>query len=266
MNASQLLTAERCEQVIAHVIERNLPVALTHRAADGWHLYKIRSFFASGSRESNRICVNVAVPGDASTSSPPEPGDPVGVTFRLNRRKCVFNSVVRSVTPRQDRLLLTIRWPDELQQIQRRVFERAPVPPDTVIPVRFWRDDGGVAAPPCDRDVRHGQLENLSAGGLQIKVAGCADVHIGSIYKCVFAPRPGAPALILDARLRHRDVAEQDRLVLGLQLIGLETTSEGRRLLDQLVRIVSQFQRASRRPGGIRRTSRAQNPVTHLPQ
>ncbi len=252
MNASQLSTAEQCEQVIAHVIERHLPVALTHRADDGWHLYKIRSFFASGSRESNRICVDVAVPGDARAASLPGPGDPVGVTFRLNRRKCVFNSIVRSVTPRQGRLLLMIRWPDELQQIQRRAFERASVPPDTVIPVRFWQDDGGAGRPPSDRDVRHGQLENLSAGGLQIKVAACAEVHIGSIYKCVFAPRPGAPALIMDARLRHRDVAEQNRLVLGLQLIGLETTSEGRRLLDQLARIVSQFQRATRRPGVIR--------------
>lgn len=253
MSVSRLLRDSQAQQVVTHAIDRSLPVTLTHRTVDGWHLRKTRSHFASGAPASNTIGVDMDLPADVPPSSLPGVGDPVGLTFRLNRYKCVFNSVVRAVERRGSRLSVTIRWPEELQQIQRRAFERAPVPVGTVIPVRFWQDDPGCKTSGCERDIRLGQLEDLSAGGLRIKVAQSVEVRIGSTYKCVFSVRAGAPALIVDARLRHREVAEQDRSLLGMQLIGLETTLEGRRLIDHLAEVVAQFQRLSRRAGGFRR-------------
>jgi hypothetical protein len=49
---------------------------------------------------------------------------------------------------------------------------------------------------------------------------------------------------VLDAVLRHREAAEQGRASLGFQFVGMETTPEGLRLLDRLVRIVNHFQRS----------------------
>jgi hypothetical protein len=113
--------------------------------------------------------------------------------------------------------------------------------------VRFWREAAGGDASTDARNVRHGQLEDISAGGMRIKVADPKDVSLDRTYRCVFTPRPGKPSLVLDAVLRHREAVDQGRASLGFQFVGMEATPEGLRLLDRLVRIVNHFQRSNAR-------------------
>jgi hypothetical protein len=79
---------------------------------------------------------------------------------------------------------------------------------------------------------------------MRIKVADSKEVQLDRTYRCVFSPRAGKPSLVLDAVLRHREAGDQGRAALGFQFVGMETTQDGLRLLDRLVRIVNHFQRS----------------------
>jgi len=142
---------------------------------------------------------------------------------------------------------VVLRWPSQVQQLQRRVFERSTPPPGTIIAVRFWRAQPADQRASDERDVRYGQLEDLSAGGMRIKLARPADIEAGALYCCTFSPKQGKPPFFVDAVLRHREAAEQNRASLGFQFVGLEATADGRRTLDRLARLVSYFQRATAR-------------------
>ncbi|MFQ5591281.1 MAG: PilZ domain-containing protein [Phycisphaerae bacterium] len=141
---------------------------------------------------------------------------------------------------------MNVCWSGRLEQLQRRTYERVAPPRDTVIAVRFWRE-GATSDKEAKRVVRHGQMEDLSAGGMRLKVADVSDLEIDTLYKCVFSPRSGAQSLVLEATLKHHEAVENRRASLGFQFIGLETTPQGRRTLDQLARIVKRFQRVRNR-------------------
>jgi c-di-GMP-binding flagellar brake protein YcgR len=159
----------------------------------------------------------------------------------------MFGATVESVQEEKEEGEITLRWPDHLQQLQRRVYERARPPKDAIIAVRFWREEVASGSAAEARCVRHGQLEDISAGGMRIKVARPNEIELGATCRCAFAPRPGKPSLVLDALVRHREAAGSGRASIGFQFVGLETTVEGRQLLDRLARTVSQFQRARSR-------------------
>lgn len=237
MSITQLFNAPRSDEILEDAIERQLRTSLSFRRAKDWHTRK--SAFVSRHQASSSLCIKVLTPRESPPFPLPHPGDTLGVTFRLNHRKCLFGGKVYSIRQEDGHLLVTLGWPDHLQQVQRRAFERVVVPHGQVIAVRFWRDDEPSSA---DRNVRHGQLENLSAGGMCLKAAGCSETRAGDAYKCVFAPNPNAPSLILDARLQHCETAEQGRVLLGFRFVGLEATPEGRASLDRLAHFVSRFQ------------------------
>lgn len=227
--------------ILCSSVERRLRLVVTYRLDGCWRSCKGQ--FQSP-LERGKTFTALMEMGD-SRSAAPKPGDTVGVSFRVGHKKCMFSTTLRTVKSISGEQHFTFAWPTQLQQLQRRAYERALPPPGNVVAVRFWRADSGTAAD--QRDVKHGQLEDLSAGGMRIKVAPLIDVEMDIAYQCVFAPRAGAPPILVEATLRHREAGDQGRVSLGFQFIGLETTAEGQRLLDRLARIVSQFQRSQPR-------------------
>jgi len=218
-------------------------LVLTFLTATGWTTYQSR--FYGGSSGAGDLQIRATVDRAVCESGVPKPGDIVGATFRVGHRKCMFSSVVESVERGEDGVLFSVRWPEQLKQMQRRAYERATPPNGAVVAVRLWRE---ISASGPNRDVRHGQVEDLSAGGMRIKVANTAEFELGATYRCVFTPRHGKPSIIADVIVRHREAADHGRASIGLQFIGLETSTEGRRALDRLARTVRQFQRGRAHP------------------
>ena len=231
--------AQFLEDAVRH--ERQL--VLTHGGNDGWRTFK--AAFVSGSTPPQGIFVRVSCAVDAAEGSLPVPGDTLGGTFLVGHKKCMFSTVLLSVQSKTEDPLWTIRRPEQIQLLQRRAYERAAPPKGTVVAVRFWREVAGGDASVDTRNIRHGQLEDISAGGMRIKVADSKEVQLERTYRCVFTPRPGKPSLVLDAILRHREAVDQGRASLGFQFVGMETTPEGLRLLDRLVRMVNPFHRSN---------------------
>ncbi len=232
---------------LANSIQRHQRAALTHRSQRGWRMFK--GALAAGSAEANSVTVELLPDGPHGGPTGIEPGETVGVTFRSGHKKCMFSAQVLSRTKDGETDLLTLSWPTALKQLQRRAFERETIPRSEVIPVRFWPDNEAEQDERSPRNVHHGQLENLSAGGMSVKASELLELEQGTVYRCVFAPSQGAQALVVHAKLRHHEAIDRGRASLGFQFIGLEMTSEGRRAVSRIARIVATYQkrRQSRR-------------------
>lgn len=243
MSATQNIARERHDQVLEDAVRDERQLVLTHNSADGWRTYK--AAFVSEQAHTKGILVKSTSTEDHTHAQRPLAGDVLGVTFRIGNKKCMFSTVLMSLQGKGGDSIWAIRRPEQLQQLQRRAYERAATPKDSVVAVRFWREVTADHASADSRIVRNGQLEDLSAGGMRIKVADSKEVEIDRTYRCVFRPRPGKPSIVLDAVLRHRAAVDHGRASLGFQFVGMETTQDGLRLLDRIVRIVNHFQLAN---------------------
>ncbi len=242
MTTSLVHNDEQRQNILCASVEKRLRLVVTHRHDGCWRAHKgqFQMPFDRG-----RGFVALMEEDTHAGASGPRPGDTVGVSFRVGHKKCMFSTTLRSIDNANGECHFHFSWPAQMQQLQRRVYERVCPPPGNVVAVRFWRAD--TDNNPDKREVKHGQLEDLSAGGMRIKVAGLIDVETDAAYQCVFAPRAGAPPLMLEATLRHREVGDQGRASLGFQFIGFETSPEGQKVLERLARIVGQFQRSQPR-------------------
>jgi len=254
MNPKTINIAEMRDEILASAAQRRLKAVLTLRLENGWRTYKC--WFVSG--EGRDVLLRLATE-EVDDMLRDATGDfPVGVTFRFGHKKCLFSSKIVSMVDGPDHVRVHVRYPQEMQQLQRRVYERAEPPTGTIVPVRFWCLDAGQEED-GRADVRHGQLEDISAGGMRIRTSDLADIHVGSLYRCVFAPNPGASTILVDSTLLHHESTDKGRAALGFHFMGLEATPEGKKTLERIVRLVKQFQRRrSRRTSSRHRHSNHQ--------
>lgn len=245
MSVAQVVANKQLNRILEDSIGRRTSLLLTHGGPEGWRTYK--SQFVAGSSSAQEIQVKAPVPREENGSRLPEAGDTLGVSFRFGHKKCMFGTILESIQHDADNGVATLRWPDRIQQLQRRAFQRARPPNDLVIAVRFWREEASSGTVLDARTVYHGQLEDVSAGGMQVRVTNPDRVQAGTMYRCAFTPRPGKPSIVLDALVRHHEAADRGRASVGFQFIGLETAPEGHRTLERLARTVHQFQRARSR-------------------
>lgn len=247
MNPKTINIAEMRDEILGSAAQRRLKAVLTLRLENGWRTYKC--WFVSG--EGHDVLLRLASE-DVDTALRDATGDmAIGVTFRFGHKKCLFSSKIVEMYDGPDHVRVHVRYPHEMQQLQRRVYERAEPPAGTIVPVRFWCLD--VAHEEDGRsDVRHGQLEDLSAGGMRIRTSDLADIHVGGLYRCVFAPSPGASPILVDSTLLHHEATDKGRAALGFHFMGLEATPEGKKTLERIVRLVKQFQRRRSRRASSR--------------
>jgi c-di-GMP-binding flagellar brake protein YcgR len=185
---------------------------------------------------------------------PPElaPGEQVGVTFRRGHKKCMCSVTIQRML---DYMLpdgasvraMEIPWPDQLQQMQRRLYYRAVVPMGRRIEVSLWEGDILANEPAELRQRPHhlGLLQDISAGGCRVVFDKSRDplLHEGDTVGIQFQPDPRCEPIRIDAVFRHSEEFAQNKLSLGFQFVGLEMTAEGRHALQALSRIVSTFLR-----------------------
>ncbi|MCH7925232.1 MAG: PilZ domain-containing protein [Planctomycetes bacterium] len=237
MSAMQTVANEHRDRILASVAENSSYAVISYHGPAGWRSYKCR--FHSVTPDGNEVSL-LAENMPAGDHGSPQPGEVVGVSFRLGHKKCMFSAVLLGVDHPRD-TVVRLRCTGQLRQLQRRVYERAIPPRDVVVPVRFWHLVATGQSAGNGRNTRHGQLENISAGGMRIQTRTFHESVSGATYRCILTPQPGAPTLIIDAVLRNHDAVANERVSLGFQFVGLEATSEGQELLGSIVQIVNRF-------------------------
>lgn len=251
--------SRRRDEIIRNATDGGLPATLTRFGSDGWISYRT-CFLSCDAAEGNIWIVQPTqeCPDEALTL---RAGEQIGMSFRYRRAKCSFSSVVIGVVAVRgaaaaDGYRAVIQWPENLQEMQRRVYRRVSPPAGRRIDVRYWQAERSstalgpkdTLARPSDRSVLSGRLLDLSAGGLRVAIAAetRGELAKGSLVICEFSPQSGEPALRLETRLQHIEPAIGGRRSIGFQFVGLDTSTEGQYRLARLASIVTAFRRSSR--------------------
>ncbi len=174
---------------------------------------------------------------------------PVGMSFQVEFTKYIFESAVigiESVMNLGRAGKIIVHLPDKVEKLHRRAYQRQDVPKDMTVKVLFWHRgylDQVKAAP-----VEHywqGKVMDLSAGGMRLimSLEMRDSFTIGQLVGLQFTPMSFQKPILLEGHIRYmRESAEENRLYLGVEFLGLEASPEGREILHRLLSVVSEYQ------------------------
>ena len=250
MAGLQELDIRQIKEVVGEATARHIPTTITLRTEEHWtHL---RSRLVDVGDE--RILIEMPI-DENGTPREFSPADRIGVTFKFKHHKYIFVATVGGAQPLaladgSGIQVLGLCWPTKMQRIQRRAFYRADVPAGSIVRASFWL--GGRDAEPAgttpDKPVFTGRVTNLSAGGLELHTSDPIPeaLEVGYLFGLHVSFGTDGEPMFADAQLR-RVARDEDHFVLGLQFVGLEQTSEGKKMLRFIASKVSEYQRISLR-------------------
>ncbi len=217
---------------------------------DGQHWITFKSRFLE--RDPGRRFFVLDYQTQTGLPNPPlQAGQYVGVSFRHKSRKVLFSTVVEAkghyvLDQRETVPAVRYRWPATMIELQRRAYNRTPVPESQHVDCRLW--PGSLeqnAEPPAD--TCPGTLANVSCGGAMIRIAdGPQMVWTENVPLVVELALPdGRPPLRLDAYCRGYRPDDQGQPGVALQFIGLELSNDGRANLQRLANFVQRLNRVA---------------------
>lgn len=251
----------RRDSILDEARARGSRLTISHRSRDGWRLYPGQFLPEAPGGDGLWVRVSVEKNGEAGGEGILDAlgtGQEVGLTFRRGHKKCICHSTVERTRAEGGSLCLQLATPTQIQELQRRVFERTLPPCDKPIRVHVRTRE----LPATSNGRITGQLEDISAGGMRVKATMSAPISLGASYLCILEGGSSRQALELDAVLRHAEAPVNGTASLGLQFIGMEASAAGYEKMLELARFVKYLQRcASRGP----RTGRPSPASYHAP-
>lgn len=176
-------------------------------------------------------------------------GQPVGISIKYRYGKVVFDTAVEDFEQQGTgpaRIVLTI--PDRVEIVERRSYFRVNVPASLKVNITLWHRNhqGDERKPP--ENYWQGKLVDISAGGLQAVVDNSLnpDFTKGQFVTMRFTPLPYEQPIMFNAQIRNTlPTANSDGVCLGMQIVGLEASPEGRQTLRRLCNVVEQYYQAN---------------------
>jgi c-di-GMP-binding flagellar brake protein YcgR len=241
MSILQELNHREIGQIMLVAAEKRVPVAMTVSQSDRWENLQSRIV---GLRNG---CLLLEMPmGPQGNLHEFQPSESVGVSLKLKHHKYLFLSGVADCDAAgEDGPLLVLSRPVRMQRLQRRAYVRVEVPAGCVARAAFWL--GGKRSEPTgaspDRPVWNGRLVDLSAGGFSVRTKedSVRVLETGYLMGVRLLFGVGHEAIYADTCLRHV-IPGGDGAVMGFQFLGLEHTDDGRQILRDISRKVSEFQ------------------------
>jgi len=247
------------EKVLQIAIDEKVPAIMSYLSKGKWHVAKVLlTDLAEGhlkvestSSSSQKRPINIRV------------DQPVGVSFKYGYGKFVFDTLVKGLEPssgpeahREQGGTIVFAVPDKIEVIQRRSYFRVGVPEPLKVQVLLWHRTGNLKEKhhlrdPANemKDCCQGSLVDISAGGAQVAVphevkTQGTDFRKGQFVSARFTPVPYETPIVFSAQIRNiLPTADGKSASLGLQIVGLEASSEGREVLTRLIGIVEQYYR-----------------------
>jgi hypothetical protein len=206
---------------------------------------------------------------------------PVGISLKYGYGKFVFDTTVVGLEPSPDSTTggtIVLAVPDRVEIVQRRSYFRVDVPRSLKVNVLLWHRRRSRGSKNEIRDAKdetrnywQGRLVDISAGGAQVVVdggfdqrplsdlgspaqgqedsqfakeheIGAPDFKKGQFIGLRFTPMPYEMPLMCDAQIRNiLPTADGKSICLGLQIVGLEASAEGRQVLQRLCNVVERY-------------------------
>lgn len=245
MKAHVVDDAGRRAELLRELMARQIPITLSSRGPDGWTA--LRSRVLAFDDRADRLTVEYPSDGEGRQVEIVA-GQSVGIAFRRGHRKCVGNALVTGrswqvLSPGTNVPVLQLAVPEELHELPRRLFYRAPVPEGVSIPVDFWRGDANHLRPRA-QDIHRGTMADISAGGVGVLLPGgnAPRFDLDDPVVCSFTVERQAPPVSVCARFRYADDTHRGQLRIGFQFVGLDASPAGRATLDRIARLATRFQ------------------------
>lgn len=244
-------------EILTTAIKRKTPAIMTYLAERRWHVAKV-VFTELGA---NKLYAELLLDGKLRPINI-RAEQPVGISLKHNFGKLVFDTKVLSLEPSPNAAsggAIIFAVPAKIEIIQRRSYYRVPVPPSLKVNVVFWHRDqmqDENCHKPCadcktycetileDKRYWQARLADISAGGAQIIVDASQKAYFrkGQFLTIRFTPLPYAMPLMFNVQIRNiLPTVNNQALCLGLQIVGLEASSEGHETLQRLCTVVEQY-------------------------
>lgn len=253
MSEIVMLEGHESQSVLQTVVGERAPAIMSYLSKDKWHVAKVLMQELSGDR--------LYVEG-YHASRRPHPinirvDQPVGMNFKHAYGKFIFDTTVVALEPSSNPEaggMIVLAVPDRIGVVQRRSYFRVDVPESLKVKVVLWHRTSQRKSSGSDHAYFEGQLKDISAGGAQLtlpmKNAGDSDpsgvseseFRKGQFVGVRFTPMPYETPLMFSAQIRNAlPTADRTGLCLGLQIVGLEASDEGREVLSRLAAVVDRY-------------------------
>lgn len=238
MGQNYVFETEHAREHLLEAARTREPVTITYHAKTGWIVIKGR--FAGEQDGSGALVLEQSNPLRDSEPAP-EFGQELGVSYRRGSRKCVFTAafVDSQPSPKNGRPLLRLTWPEQIEELQRRMYHRTPVPQGRLIPVDLWLAQAQAAD--SANSAHRGTMVDLSAGGLSVELPRESRPRWREDEQlaCRFSTGPDRPPIEVTARLTNYTRMSDGHVRVGLQFLGLDTNDRGRNTLHRISRMAS---------------------------
>jgi len=263
-----MLHGSDSQTVLQAVVQSQSPAIMSYLSKDKWHVAKVvMKQLSTGPAGGGKLFVE-----GYHADGRPHPiniriDQPVGMNFKHAYGKFVFDTVVVGLEPSSDPAAggtIVLAVPERLGVIQRRSYFRVNVPPVLKVNVVLWHRTGKRTPNDKTHAYFEGRLMDISAGGAQIIVplkhspdaqagtAGEADFHKGQFMGVRFTPMPYETPLMFNAQIRNvLPTADHTNLCIGLQIVGLEASEEGREVLSRLATVVEHYHKVNQMNGTV---------------
>jgi len=258
-----MLEGHESRAVLQTVAENQEPAIMSYLSKDKWHVAKVLIKDVVGERLLVEGCHSVKKPHPINIRI----DQPVGVNFKHSYGKFVFDTTVIGLEPSTDPSsggTIVLAVPHRIGVVQRRSYFRVSVPDSLRVSVVLWhRMVNRGSKKGAGHKYYEGRLTDISAGGAQLiiplntaseasgaLVATEADFHKGQFIGMRFTPMPYETPLMFNAQIRNvLPTADHQALCLGLQIVGLEASDEGRQTLSRLAAVVDHYYQINQAEG-----------------
>lgn len=269
MNEVATLSRAEPREILQTVIEKKAPAVLSFLSKGKWHVAKV----SLTNLEANRLDIRLLPKKTGSISrkshqtpsaKPPsiniQVNQPVGISIKYGYGKFIFETAVVAIQPSTETAnggTISLMVPERIEMVQRRSYFRVDVPSSLKVNVMLWHRSY-TDEPETQQTVTQtldsrlmpqerywqGKLTDISAGGVQIVVdtAQEPDFERGQFVGLRFTPMPYETPLMFDAQIRNvLPTACEKGLCLGLRIVGLEASPEGRQVLQRLCSVAEYY-------------------------
>lgn len=267
MSEIVMLQGPESQTVLQMVVRSQSPAIMSYLSKDKWHVAKV----VMRDLKADRLYVE-----NFHTSGRPHPvniriDQPVGVNFKHAYGKFVFDTTVVSLEPSCDPQAggtIVLAMPQQIGVVQRRSYFRVTVPASLRVNVTLWHRTGHRTSEEKTHVYYEGRLMDISAGGAQVVVPrqdakmhaaarpqdngdmSKSDFRKGQFLGVRFTPMPYETPLLFNVQVRNvLPTADHTGLCLGLQIVGLEASEDGRQVLSRLAQVVERYHQLNQSQG-----------------
>jgi hypothetical protein len=241
MNEIRTFQEVEPRKIIQRVIDERVTAIMSYMSRRKWYVEKVILTELGADRITAQIIAD----------KKPHPiniqiEQPVGLSLKHRAGKVVFDTKVLSLEPSTQPAggKIVFKVPESVEIIDRRKYFRVNVPEQLKVDVLVWHRMCGKNNNTVPEDYWKGKLIDISAGGAQMALDTNqqTDLRKGQFIGLQFTPLPYEKPMLFSAQIRNIiPTADHNSICLGLQLVGLEASSEGRQTLSRLVRVVEQY-------------------------